>query len=34
MLPCAVIPELAYADVGEAAEWLCKAFGITLMRPR
>jgi uncharacterized glyoxalase superfamily protein PhnB len=22
-----VIPELAYADVGEASEWLCKAFG-------
>ena len=23
----AVIPELAYRDVGEAAEWLCRAFG-------
>ena len=22
-----VIPELAYADVAEAAEWLCAAFG-------
>jgi uncharacterized glyoxalase superfamily protein PhnB len=22
-----VIPELAYADVGEASEWLCRAFG-------
>jgi uncharacterized glyoxalase superfamily protein PhnB len=22
-----VIPELAYADVGEASEWLCNAFG-------
>ena len=22
-----VIPELAYADVGEASEWLCTAFG-------
>ena len=22
-----VIPELAYADVGEASEWLCIAFG-------
>ncbi len=22
-----VIPELPYDDVGEAAEWLCKAFG-------
>jgi uncharacterized glyoxalase superfamily protein PhnB len=25
-----VIPELAYADVGEAAAWLCDAFGFTL----
>jgi uncharacterized glyoxalase superfamily protein PhnB len=25
-----VIPELAYGDVGEAAEWLCNAFGFTL----
>lgn len=23
----AVIPELAYPDVREAAEWLCRAFG-------
>jgi uncharacterized glyoxalase superfamily protein PhnB len=27
---CTVIPELAYPDVGEAAEWLCNAFGFTL----
>jgi len=27
--PTTVIPELAYADVGEAADWLCKAFGFT-----
>ena len=25
--PATVIPELAYADVREAADWLCKAFG-------
>jgi uncharacterized glyoxalase superfamily protein PhnB len=25
--PSTVIPELAYQDVGEAAEWLCRAFG-------
>lgn len=25
-----VIPELAYADIGEAVEWLCQAFGFTL----
>lgn len=25
-----VIPELAYADVGEAADWLCAAFGFTV----
>jgi uncharacterized glyoxalase superfamily protein PhnB len=25
-----VIPELPYADVGEAADWLCNAFGFTL----
>ena len=25
-----VIPELPYADVGEAAAWLCEAFGFTL----
>src|SRR2546425_7424475 len=24
---CVVIPELAYADVGEAVAWLCDAFG-------
>jgi uncharacterized glyoxalase superfamily protein PhnB len=27
---CTVIPELAYADVGEALDWLCDAFGFTL----
>jgi uncharacterized glyoxalase superfamily protein PhnB len=27
---CTVIPELAYPDVTEAAEWLCKAFGFTV----
>ena len=27
MLPSTIIPELAYEDVGKAAEWLCKAFG-------
>jgi uncharacterized glyoxalase superfamily protein PhnB len=25
--PSTIIPELAYEDVGKAAEWLCKAFG-------
>ena len=25
-----VIPELAYADVGDAAAWLCEAFGFTV----
>jgi uncharacterized glyoxalase superfamily protein PhnB len=25
--PAVVIPELAYRDVGEAAAWLCAAFG-------
>ena len=25
--PASVIPELAYDDVVEASEWLCKAFG-------
>ena len=25
-----VIPELAYADVGEAVRWLCDAFGFTV----
>ena len=27
---CTVIPVLAYPDVGEAAHWLCDAFGFTL----
>jgi len=27
---CTVIPELAYADVEQAAAWLCDAFGFTL----
>jgi uncharacterized glyoxalase superfamily protein PhnB len=27
---CTVIPELAYPDVGEAAAWLCDAFGFTV----
>ena len=27
---CTVIPELAYADVGEAADWLCAVFGFSL----
>jgi uncharacterized glyoxalase superfamily protein PhnB len=27
---CTVIPELAYPDVTEAADWLCKAFGFTV----
>jgi uncharacterized glyoxalase superfamily protein PhnB len=27
MPPSVVIPELAYPDVGEAANWLCQAFG-------
>lgn len=30
---CTVIPELAYADVGEAADWLCRAFGFTVRLP-
>jgi uncharacterized glyoxalase superfamily protein PhnB len=25
--PGIIIPELAYADVGAAADWLCRAFG-------
>jgi uncharacterized glyoxalase superfamily protein PhnB len=25
-----VIPELAYPDVGEAVDWLCKAFGFSV----
>jgi uncharacterized glyoxalase superfamily protein PhnB len=27
MPACAVIPVLAYADVSEASEWLCRTFG-------
>jgi uncharacterized glyoxalase superfamily protein PhnB len=27
MPPGTIIPELAYPDVGEAALWLCRAFG-------
>ena len=27
---CTVIPELAYADVGEAIDWLCDVFGFTV----
>jgi uncharacterized glyoxalase superfamily protein PhnB len=27
---CTVIPELPYADLGEAITWLCDAFGFTL----
>jgi len=30
-MPCSiVIPELAYPSIGEAIDWLCKAFGFTL----
>ena len=25
-----VIPELAYPDIGVAADWLCRAFGFTV----
>jgi hypothetical protein len=25
-----VIPVLAYASVGEATDWLCEAFGLTV----
>lgn len=28
--PCTVIPVLYYSDPGEAAEWLCKAFGFVV----
>jgi uncharacterized glyoxalase superfamily protein PhnB len=28
--PSTVIPELPYADVGEAVDWLCNTFGFTL----
>jgi uncharacterized glyoxalase superfamily protein PhnB len=27
---CTVIPELAYANVTEAADWLCRSFGFTV----
>lgn len=27
---CTVIPQLAYPDVGQAADWLCRAFGFTM----
>ena len=27
---CTVIPELAYPDIGQAADWLCEAFGFTV----
>lgn len=27
---CTVIPVIAYQDVTEAADWLCKAFGFTV----
>jgi len=27
---CTVIPQLAYPDVAQAAEWLCAAFGFTV----
>jgi uncharacterized glyoxalase superfamily protein PhnB len=27
---CTVIPELAYPDVQQAADWLCEAFGFTV----
>ena len=27
---CTVIPELAYPDTSEAADWLCDAFGFTV----
>jgi uncharacterized glyoxalase superfamily protein PhnB len=27
---CTVIPELAYPDVTQAAEWLCRGFGFTM----
>jgi uncharacterized glyoxalase superfamily protein PhnB len=29
MPPGVVIPELAYADIPAAVEWLCQAFGFT-----
>jgi uncharacterized glyoxalase superfamily protein PhnB len=28
--PCTVIPVLSYPDVGAAADWLCKAFGVKI----
>ena len=30
MAPGGVIPELGYADVTTAAQWLCRAFGFTV----
>jgi len=27
MPPGVIIPEIPYADIGEAADWLCRAFG-------
>jgi uncharacterized glyoxalase superfamily protein PhnB len=27
---CTVIPQLAYPDVGQAADWLCDAFGFSI----
>ncbi len=27
---CTVIPEIAYPDIGKAAEWLCHVFGFTV----
>ena len=30
MPACTVIPVLAYADVSEAADWLCAVFGFTV----
>lgn len=30
MPSASVIPELAYPDVGEAIDWLCRAYGFTL----
>jgi uncharacterized glyoxalase superfamily protein PhnB len=29
MPPCSVIPELAYANVREASDWLCRVFGFS-----
>src|SRR4051794_27787357 len=30
MPDCTVIPELVYEDIGEAAQWLCQAFGFSV----